>query len=334
MATAIGRSIFHLGGQAVTPVGSLLIRPFRGSVTVGEEHRVPEVPLSVDQVPETAVSNNPVNLTASSEAGELMEEAKETEQVVTQPYQDQTVLSAKSVFVTEKQLHQAIFTNATEKILFSRAIIDLSDSSVAARLDAISALGGIRHELSVKVLSARLRDDGSSRVRQECVKALTSLGMEEGYPAVQRSLSDLEPSVRLAAVWGVYRLGGQRSASVLEGMLSDPDEGVLRRTIGCIGWLGREELAYLLLPLLDDRSMVVRLAAIEAMRNLRSRKVVAGLIECLNDPKESIAKAALRTIETITEKKMGKSRSLPSNVRLRQRLMIRWDQWWKKQNSQ
>ena len=61
--------------------------------------------------------------------------------------------------------------------------------------------------------------------------------------------------------------------------------------------------------------------------------VVADLIECLNDPKESIARSALRTIETITEKKMGKSKFLPSNVRLRQRLMIRWDQWWKEQNS-
>ncbi len=231
--------------------------------------------------------------------------------------------------VTPEELHQAIFSDVAEKIVFTRAVVDITNRSEAARLDTAKVMGGIRHQLSARVLSAQLRREASSRVRQECVKALTSLGMEEGHAALQYALADHDPSVRLAAVWGVYRLYGNRSAPILTDMLSDQDAGVRRRAIACIGWLGREELATTLLPLLDDKSPVVRLAAIDAMSQLRSRKVVAALVNRLNDPEVSIAKAALRTIETITEKKMGKS--FPASERLRQRLMVRWDHWWKGQ---
>jgi HEAT repeat protein len=231
--------------------------------------------------------------------------------------------------ITEKQIQKAVFPKATDKIIFSRALSDITSQDAAVRADAVKIMAGIRHKLSIKALSAQIACDTSARVRQECTKALTVLEMKEGLSAIERALEDRESSVRLAAVWGLYRLAGVEGAPALLRMFTDEDEEVRRRAATCIGWLGQEKLAVELLPLLDDNSISVRRAAVEAMANLRSQQVVSFLIERLNDPVVSIRKAVLNTIETITGKKMSKS--FPKGEKEFARLIMRWRQWRKEE---
>jgi len=231
--------------------------------------------------------------------------------------------------VTEKQAQAAVFPNATDKIIFTRALSDIAGPDATVRADAAKTMAGIRHELSVKALSTQVGSDTSARVRLECANALTALEMQEGLPALEHALTDEASSVRLAAVWGLYRLAGPESTPALIRMFADNNEEVRRRAATCIGWLSKEELALELLPLLDDNSISVRRAAVEAMSNLRSRQVVSSLIERLNDPVESIRKVVLSAIETITGKKMSKS--LPKDQKEIERLIARWQQWRKEQ---
>jgi HEAT repeat protein len=114
-------------------------------------------------------------------------------------------------------------------------------------------------------------------------------------------------------------------------MLCDENEDIRRRTATCIGWLGREELAVELVPLLDDSSVSVRLAVVEAMSNLHSREVVSALIGHLNDLEKTVRKAIISALETITGKKM--SGSFPRDEKSFQILIIRWAQWWKDENK-
>ena len=93
-------------------------------------------------------------------------------------------------------------------------------------MDAATAISGIAHEFSVKVLVAHIANEPSAVVRQECVKALATLEMAEGLSTVENALTDEAASVRLAAVWGVYRLVGVESLPKLLEMQSDEDEGV------------------------------------------------------------------------------------------------------------
>ena len=232
--------------------------------------------------------------------------------------------------VTPEQVHGADFSSAVERIIFTRALSDIGSQDTAARADAARAMAGVRHELSVKTLSAQMAREPSAQVRQECIKALTTLEMKEGLSAVERALTDRAASVRLAAVWGLYHLAGAESAPVLIYMFSDEDEEVRRRAVTCIGWLGQETLAVELLVPLSDSSVSVRRAAVEAMGNLHSRQVISGLIEHLNDPEKSIRKAALGALETITGKKMSRG-PFPSNEKLLQRLIARWREWWKEE---
>lgn len=229
--------------------------------------------------------------------------------------------------VTEEQVQTVVFSNATEKVIFTRALSDIASQDVEVRTNAVKMIGSIRHKLSIKALVTQLARETSPQVRQECVKALMKQEVNEGLRAVKRALTDQAASVRLAAVWGLYRLAGAESASDLVHMLSDANEEVQRRSATCIGWLRQEELAVELLPLLSSRSACVRRAAIEAMGKLRSRRVISALIEHLNDPEKSIRKVILDILKRITGKKM--SGPLPKDEKALQCFIARWREWWK-----
>jgi HEAT repeat protein len=233
------------------------------------------------------------------------------------------------VAVTDEEAQAAVFPSATDKIIFMRALSDIASEDVAARADAARVMASISHELSVRVLVAQMAREPSPQARQECIKALTTLGKQEGLPAIEGALTDESASVRLAGVRGLYHVAGAESASALTRMFSDESEGVRRRAASCVGWLGQKELAVELLPLLTDSSISVRRAAAEAMGNLRSRQVVSALIERLNDPEKSVRKAVLGAIETTTGKKMKEP--FPTNEKSLQRLIARWREWWKEE---
>jgi len=234
--------------------------------------------------------------------------------------------------VTLEEVRAAVFLEAGDRMTLTRALCDIASQDAAVRADAAGVMARVRHQLSVRALVAQLACESSPKVQQACIKALAKLEMKEGLPAVERALTSRVAAVRLAAVWGVYRLGGAESAPALTRVLSDDDEEVRRRAVTCIGWLGQEAFAVELLPLLDDSTVPVRRAAVEAMGNLRSWQVVPPLIERLNDPEESIRTAALCALETITGKKMsGSSRA---DEKSHQRLIARWRIWWRDKHAQ
>ena len=227
------------------------------------------------------------------------------------------------------EVDSAVFARCTDKIIFVRALSELVSQDASVRADAVRTIAGVRHELSIGTVIAHIATESSAQVRQECIKALTSLGKKESLGTIEQALTDPAPGVRLAAVWGVYRLGQVGSAPILLRMLSDKDKEVRRRAVTCIGWLGQKELAVELLPLLTDSSTTVRRAVAEVMGNLGSRQVVSTLIKHLKDPNRVTRKVILSAIEKITGKKMGSR--LPSDEKALERLAARWRGWWKEE---
>jgi len=233
---------------------------------------------------------------------ENVEEPELEPQPQAEPEVELKVKVTEPVNVTAEDVQAADFKNGTERIIFTRALSDFSSADTAARVDAARAIGGIAHDLSAKVLIAHAADEPSAVVRQECIKALTTLERKEGLSAVESALTDEAASVRLAAVWGIYRLTGVKSVPALTKVLSDRDEGVKRRAVTCIGWLSGQ---------------------IETIGHSQLRRVISALIECLNDPAESIRKATLDALQAVTGKKMLTSRTSP------ERLIEQWRNWWK-----
>jgi hypothetical protein len=239
---------------------------------------------------------------------------------------------APSPEVTSAEVSGAQFIGAREKLVFARALEDMSSREEAVRARAVRSVAGIRNKLVARALCARLARDTSADVRKECVKALTALGMEEGLPAVERALSDASPAVRLAAVRSVYSLakrvpsgGAGRGAASLVRLLSDKHEDVRRRAAACLGWLGQEHLAAHLLPLLRDESAFVRRTALDALGNLESRRAVPEVIELLNDPETSVRKRAFEALNTITGRQLAEA--FPEDEQENQLLIARWRVW-------
>jgi HEAT repeat protein len=279
---------------------------------------------------EAAEAATKVKADTEEKVAKLKSEAKEESEAYTQKIaKTKEPKTLNPAAVTQEQVRAAVFSDTTEKIIFARALSDVSSHDTAARADAARVMAGVHHDLSVKALVAQMAREPSAQVRQECIKALTALKTKEALAAVDRALSDRAASVRLAAVWGLYHLNGAKNTSALVHMLSDEDKDVRRRAATCIGWLGQEELAVELLPLLADSSVLVRRAAVEAMSSLRCRQVVSALLERLNDPDESIRKVVLRAIQTITGKKM--SGPSPKSKKSFERLVARWREWWKEE---
>ena len=227
--------------------------------------------------------------------------------------------------VTQQMVTEAVFPEATEKVIFAKALKDLSSTSTATRARAAEMLGGIDHELSAIALTWRIARDACTEVRKECVNALTTLSRKEGLPAVERALSDKDSAVRLAAVRGVYRLAGVQGAALLVGMFNDPNEDVRRRAVACLGWLGQAHLAVELLPLLRGGSESVRLAALGALGNLKSPAVIDQVISLLNDPDQAVQRKAFDVLQTITGRQM--SETFPEDDAGRRFVIARWRAW-------
>jgi HEAT repeat protein len=218
-----------------------------------------------------------------------------------------------------------VFTGATEKVRFIRALKDLAHEGESVRNSAANTLGNIHHALSVRALCVHLASEPCAEVRKECVNSLTGLESKDGRSAVERALSDRSSKVRLAAVRGIYRLAGPESAPSLIRMLSDENEDVRRRAAACTGWLRQKHLAVDLQPLLHDNSPLVRIAALEALGNLKSSAVLSEVIELLNDPEERVRKKAFEALRAITGNQMAKA--YPEDENERQFLIARWRVW-------
>ena len=228
--------------------------------------------------------------------------------------------------VTPEEVQAATFAGAAERVVFRRALSDMKRQVEATRLEAAKTMGGIRHELSARALAACFSRESSARVREECVNALTRLGMQEGLPTVEGALADPVALVRLAAVRGTYRLAGPGCAAALIPMLCDGSEDVRRRAATCIGWLGEKSYARELVQLLADTSASVRSAVLDALGNLGSQRVVPEIIGLLNDPTESVRRKASDVLRAITGER--KTLTVPGDEGSRRRLIARWRAWW------
>ncbi|MBN1257682.1 MAG: HEAT repeat domain-containing protein [Planctomycetes bacterium] len=227
--------------------------------------------------------------------------------------------------VTPADVRGAEFGSAVENVTFSRYLFELGSEEIASRARAAKGMGEIHHELSLKALSSQLARDTSAQVRKECVTSLTELEMAGSLPVVTRALEDKAPSVRLAALRGVYRLAAKEGLGLILGMFNDESELVRCRAATCAGWVGEEQAVSELLSLLDDKSHIVRCAAIEALGTIGANQSVSSLIDSLEDKNDAVREKAFVALGTITETYLGKN--IPSSIKDREELIKKLRAW-------
>lgn len=159
----------------------------------------------------------------------------------------------------------------TSKKGYIRALLNnLQAGSPALRQAAATALGKIKAERSLAVLSETLQSDDPDRV-------VAALGLLETFatPDAARTLADLldhsDAHVRATAVTALGRLAGKEYASRFVLLLDDPDARVRSNAIQALAASPDPALIEKLRPRLQDRSVrarvntIITLAAIQGV---------------------------------------------------------------------
>ena len=105
-------------------------------------------------------------------------------------------------------------------------------------------------------------------------------------------LEDLDKKVRAATVAGLIRYGGLdgvlAAADALKEMLRSPSQKTREYAAWTLGEVGVENFYQPLIPLLEDSSENVRMAAIEAAGRLRNHELVPKLVDQLEHPRVAV----------------------------------------------
>jgi HEAT repeat protein len=149
----------------------------------------------------------------------------------------------------------------------------------------------------LRMIESRLKDP-ADEVRGAAVAAYCAISGAQALRAVLPALEDPSATVRAAAVAGLIRYGGidgvLAAAETLKKLLSDEDQDA--RAIGArvLADIQVQSFYQPLLDLLEDRSVKVRLAAIEAAGTMGSPELVPRLLQKLKV--RETARAATRAL--------------------------------------
>ena len=130
---------------------------------------------------------------------------------------------------------------------------------------------------------APLLEDGSPPVRAAAVLCYCALSREKSQNRIQAMLQDWDKKVRASAVAGLIRYGGLDGvlacAEVLKKMLTSPSLKTREYAAWILGEVGVQNFYQPLVPLLNDSSEHVRLAAIDAAGRLRTPELIPELVK-------------------------------------------------------
>jgi hypothetical protein len=203
-------------------------------------------------------------------------------------------------------------------------------------LDQLVALGDAAIGVLVRALpgplkSLSLAPKGEHLVKaSECgpvLRALVAFG-PAARPYVIARISDSDPKVRAWAIRLLGELGGRPSAmAIAERVVLDRDPEVRRAAYQSSQLLYRDPdsakaLRQALLETAADRHSIItqRLAAIDALSDLRDVHAIAHLIDLLSDPNPGTAAGARQALVVLTRQDLGYDAN-------------RWKAWWQQNGA-
>ena len=161
------------------------------------------------------------------------------------------------------------------------------DKKKRVRAEAATALGLLRAKEAVIPLIQALdpTKEGKRWVRRNAAEALGLIGDLQAKEPLMDALNDKESVVRVAAMFGLYRLGNTASLTLLERRAVDKDaeEEVRQWAVRELGFIGASQSVSVLAEAMKDTSALVRLTAAEALGRIPGAEsldtLIAGLLE-------------------------------------------------------
>ena len=155
---------------------------------------------------------------------------------------------------------------------------------------AAGALGDLGDPAALDALLAALAGPDEEGVRWRAAEGLARLG-EPAVAGLAALAEDSDPDVRWKAIVALGEIGDPRAAPALRDRLADPDRFVRGRAVSALARCGVSCLP-LVLDALADPDPRIRQGAAEVLGFLGDPAAVDGLLRALQDPAESVRRAA------------------------------------------
>ncbi len=136
-------------------------------------------------------------------------------------------------------------------------------------------------------------------VRRSAIETLGRIGHLADPAPLIMGLSDEVAAVRKAAVTALTAMQGEEAVHEIRLLLDDPDVWVCYHTINTIGSLGKTRFGELIMPYLSSDQDIVRIAATNAVAQMRCTKALALVRNLVTDKNGDLARAARAAVETL-----------------------------------
>ncbi len=152
--------------------------------------------------------------------------------------------------------------------------------------------------LAIEALQSQLMSD-DLRVRQEAIKGLRRLKVNEVIAPLSYALTDEDKKVRVKAIYALADIGGNDAAAALAAASADENAWVRAETAYALGMLGSDTAIQVLKHALHDTDSDVRESAIEAFKDIGGGQSAAALAVSLQDADASIRVEAVEALADI-----------------------------------
>lgn len=198
-----------------------------------------------------------------------------------------------------------------------QAVADLAEPDAALRRLAVHYLGRQADGRTLPHLIGAAADP-DREVRQAALEALSSFG-PQAREALRLALDDPQPSVRLAALRGLYRTLGEAAGDIFLEQARSESALLRRRSLLYLGLTGGEEAEQAVVCGLRDPASEVRRTAVFALAALCGARASEHLVAALDDGDPGVRRQAIRALEGL----FGRSAE-----RQGPQAEMRWKCWW------
>jgi HEAT repeat protein len=167
---------------------------------------------------------------------------------------------------------------------------DLFHESVERQRLATTALGLIGDTDVVEPLFKAAGHPDPS-IRKQALNSLARIRNVEKVEMIVPALSDESSAVRKAAVTALATIKGADAVSDIRFLLDDEDVWVRYHAINTIGELGLPQNSEVILPYLNDDNDVIKIAAVKALAQMKSRDALPRLRQLQDDRNRDVAEA-------------------------------------------
>ena len=151
---------------------------------------------------------------------------------------------------------------------------------------------------AIEVLQSQLMSD-DIRVRQEAIKGLRRLKVNEVIAPLSYALADEDKKVRVKAIYALADIGGDDAVAALVAASGDENAWVRAETAYAMGMLGGDTAIQVLKHALQDANTDVRETAIEAFQDIGGGQSASALAVALQDTDATLRVEAIEALADI-----------------------------------